>query len=171
MKKGTIIAILIGVLAIGNLFCMVFGPITWISSASHFAQLEEYKKSGVKSVGTIVGKEEPKPGSHYGNHYLDISYINKNAELVTAERVYIKRIIFYKVDYLDKVEIYYKPGKQNEVILMKSFEIQNLGFIRHPSYGKWMTIISYSFLLLFIAFIIYIKRKNKPKPYVRPKDF
>jgi hypothetical protein len=177
MKYLNLKTFIIGVPVAAIVLCLIIGPLTWANSATHFSELDDYKKTGIKSTGKIVYKHKPPFGKHYVR-YVDIIYVNEKIEGVSVENVALTTSVFNNVDLFDIVDIYYKPNTKDnkngkDVILLKSYDLDYLAAVDHPSYGKWMTIVSYSILLLFIMFIIYIIRKNnyirKSKAYVRPK--
>ena len=175
-RKELLIAIPLGLIGVVIAMGLILGPFTWASSALHFSKLKDFKENGIKTTGTIVKIHEPALLNYYGAYYADVEYYNQDSNLVRAKYVWISDIDFTDIKRWQEEEIYYKSNSIYEVILTRSYRIENIAATSRPLYAKWLTIISYSLLLMVIIIIIYFKRKYnpyrhpKPKPYVKPKD-
>lgn len=177
MEKGVILTYIIGVLVIVNVFFMLIGPFVWINSSLHFSELTEFEENGVKTVGTIGFKGEPRRGitqNHSKDHYfVAVDFVNESNQVVFIPEVKVKYPLWKKLKIFKEVELLYQQDEKGEyeAILIESYDLENIGWSYHPIYGKWMTLISWGMFLVGVGIIVRFWLRNgkvrKSKRYVR----
>lgn len=174
MKKDTLLIASIFVIGLSTAFCLIVGPLVWYNASSHFSKFEEIKKHGTKTTGTIQTKRKT-DGLLFipGDYYVDIIFEKSNGDFESIDDLIVTAPAWKSFIYGETVVLYYKnEGKKSSyVVIGRVYDKNYLGFMYNPLYGKLMTSGAFFVVLLLFFWLIYIRKKTKPKPYIRPKDF
>ena len=134
---------------------MIFGPISWASSAHFLGKYQSYVKESSQITGKVVSKWQEEGFRSYSFYakikcvYLDtVSYSEVEVQAPLWEHLYITQ----------QVDLLHDPQKKVPIKIKMENEGRFLPPILKKGWGKWTTIISY---LLLVFQIVYKRKINK----------
>ena len=154
MKKT--LKILHAAFGIRLLFGVIFGPISWVSSAIFFREYTYFEKEATLIDGKVVSKRF-KNGFRSGIDYVTIKYVHDKKGC--SREITIERPLWTNLHSGQEVSLLHNSKKKDCIKLKMENESRFVPPLLKMGLGKWTTILSFSFLLLQITFKNKINKK------------